>query len=528
MAETITEGTLNGKKRKAVKLADKTLVFDANRDVEDILYNAYAEKLQVGKVSGKSWLDKFVNKNLDAIEANLSDDPDTALSALREINRVAYKTQDFFNKKKSMDVDFSKYLLRDCLSPWQKNVYDDFSKRKSILGGRRLGKSWLMVELALKHVLNGPIVVNGVSRKRTAAIIGLTLEKTATIYWDNIKAAIEHAHISTTRIDNGTYTVVLSNGNVLQLCGNNSKAEREKLRGLDLSFAGIDEMQSQQGLYYLMNSIIGPMIKGTDGDIVCAGTAPLTANTQWERIILDRDNWSFHHGNMMDNPFIPNHENALEEVLRENNWTRDNIIFRREYLAEIAYDTNRMIYPIRKYYDSIEAGYTPRRCVIGVDYGWADYSSFAPILSDDDGKMYLVDEFKQNKISSTDLVNKAHEIVEKIHTEWNIEYENIVFVADSSHQQISADMCNRGMNVINAYKQDEAYQIAQVNEALNLGDLLIKKEGYFDLECNELSWQVNEEKNTVIYRIDDDLFHPDIADSVKYALTYIRSQAYMG
>ena len=58
--------------------------------------------------------------------------------------------------------------------------------------------------------------------------------------------------------------------------------------------------------------------------------------------------------------------------------------------------------------------------------------------------------------------------------------------------------------------------------ALALGDLLIEENKPFDAECNQLVWQWNDEKGCVIYKVDDDAYHPDIADSVKYAWnTYI-------
>lgn len=101
--------------------------------------------------------------------------------------------------------------------------------------------------------------------------------------------------------------------------------------------------------------------------------------------------------------------------------------------------------------------------------------------------------------------------------------EDIKVVADSSHQQISQDIYNQGVyNIQNAYKLDENYQWARLGEALALGDLLIEENKPFDAECNQLVWQWNDEKGCVIYKVDDDAYHPDIADSVKYAWnTYI-------
>lgn len=522
----VTKGEVKGKKKKAVKLKDGTLVFDANKDVEDILYSSYAEKLQTGTVSQKTWLSSFVNTTLDSLATAVSTTPEIAPTALREINKIANNTQVYANKKKTVDVDFACYLLRKMLFPWQIKFFDDKCNKITLLAGRRAGKSYSIVKKAIAHCVSGKIKTENGEKKRQAVIIGLTFEKTCALYWDAVKDTIEKCHIPFENIDNGACKVVFSNGNELFLYGNNSRAEREKLRGFDVSFVAIDECQSQQALLYLYESILAPQLKGTKGEIVLAGTAPLVANTFWERAINDTS-YSHFHATMENNPSIPDYQNALKDVLEENHWTEDNITYRREYLGEIAYDTERMIYPSRYYYTSIPQDFRPIGAVIGLDYGWRDYSSFAPIVYDEKGQMYLVHEWKQNKTASSELVKVANEIKEKLHKEFDIPYSEILFVADSSHQQISQDMQNRGINIQNAYKFDENYRIAQVAEALAVQDLYIKKDEPFDVECNQLCWKFNDERGSVVYQIDEDVFHPDIADSVKYAVTQIRSQGYL-
>lgn len=506
---------------RKIKLSDGTIVFNPNKDIEEELYNAYSQKFQTGKVGKTSWIAKFVDKNMDALEKNLDINPDSAASTLREINRVVSSTQEFYNKRNQLDADLSEYMLRKRLFPWQQKVYDETRQRIKMLCGRRSGKSFTVIELALRECLKPPI---GKDRPRCAIILGLGKEKTAQIYWDNIRKAIDECHIKTNHIDNGSYTITFANGNILRLLGNGNKKEREEIRGKDFSFIAIDEMQSQQGLYYLFESIIKPIIKGTNGTIVCLGTAPLSAGTIWEEIIND-DKYVGFHATMEDNPSTPNFEHALEEVLEENHWTRDNITFRREYLAEIAYDTNRMVYPNRTYYEELPKDFKPVKAYIGVDYGWRDYSSFAPILIDAHGECYLWDEWKQNKTAASQTVEVAKTINEKIHKQFNIPMEDIQFVADTSHQQISIDMLNQGVtNIRNAYKQDEKYQIARVAEALEVGYLHIKKNGYFDQECDMLVWKWNEEKGCVIYELDDSVYHGDISDSVKYAYNQYLSE----
>ena len=525
----VTTGTVNGKTMKAVKTPGGCTLFMPEDDIEEVLNSSWAEVLDSGKVSNNSFLGKLIQQSAQRISIEASKDANTAMFAINSMNKIAKNTAQYYNKKKTTDTDFSEYLLKKMLFPWQQKVFESNRKKKTMCCGRRSGKTFSVVQQALKECLKGPILCpDGTKKTRIAAIIGLTVEKTANLYWENIKSAIEKCHISTSKVDNGAYTVYFSNGSILQLLGNNSKAEREKIRGADYCFVAIDECQSQSGMYYLCEDILKPILKGTDGTLVLLGTGPISAGGYWERCIND-DAFEHFHATMEDNPTVPNYEHALQDVLEENHWDKNNITYRREYLGEIAYDTERMILPKRVYYDAIPDDFHPVKCYIGVDYGWRDYSSFAPIIIDAQGQGYLVGEWKQNKTGATELVNKAKSIVDAFHKKYNLPMEDIHIVADSSHQQISVDFYNQGITQVeNAYKQDENYQWARLGEALELGELQIVKNDPFDRECDALVWQWNAEKGCVIYKIDEDTFHPDIADSVKYAWNQYLSDRNLG
>ena len=268
---------LKGKPAKAVKLTDGTLVFQPNEDIEELLYTAFAEKFVNGKTNQKTWIAQFVDQQMDSLKQSLKKDPYVALSTTREVNKIVSNTQSYFNTKKQTDSDFSEYLLKKMLFPWQQKVFESTAKKKTMCCGRRSGKTYNVVQQALKECLKGPILCpDGTKKPRIAAIIGLTVEKTANLYWENIKSAIEKCHINTSKVDNGGYTVYFSNGSILQLLGNNSKAEREKIRGADYCFVAIDECQSQAGMYYLCEDILKPILKGTDGILVLLGTGPFS------------------------------------------------------------------------------------------------------------------------------------------------------------------------------------------------------------------------------------------------------------
>lgn len=493
-------------------------------DAVDCLYNSLAEYFTTGKVSGSSHLGKIIQKDFDIIEKGLkNNNPD--LRHLKDLMEITGKVQEYRDNKKATDKDFIEYLLRKNLFDWQKKVFDDYSKKIDLICGRRSGKSYTIVDLMLKHCNEGydNIEVDGriVKKPRSAVYIGLTLQKAANNVWQLLKDEIQRCKIPTLKIDNSAYRIDFANGAFIELAGNSTKAEREKIRGKDSSMFIIDEAQSHQGLGYLITSIIQPIVKGRNGVMVLSGTGPITAGGVWEQVIND-NTWSKHTATMEDNPTIP--ANALRDVLVENGWDENNITYRREYLGEIVYDQNRLIIPNRSYYsiDDIK-NRTFDACIIGGDYGFSDYNAFVPMIRDSlSKKWYVIDTVRKNHLSSNEIVNEFLALSKKIEDEWKIPKNNQYAVMDSSHQQISRDIYNKGFfNISNAEKIGEVQMFQDLSTDCSLGNVLIVKGSEVDNACNIASWRFDEERQAVIYEVDDKFNHEnkisDIMDALKYA-----------
>ena len=487
--------------------------------IEDI-YNNLGNYFN-GQGTTNTHLGNVLNHYLKTMESKSKSSFD-ARNSLSLILDLAKETQSYIDNKKDADKDYIIYNLQKGLFKWQKPVYEDTSSVIALMCGRRSGKSYVIADKMIKHCIEGTdnIIQDGltVRKYRTAIYVGLTVEKAASIMWDLLKDLIKNNRIPVKKIDNGNYTIEFSNGNKIKLLGNNSKAEREKIRGMDFSFCAIDEMQSQQGVNYLITSIIQPILKGRNGQLALLGTGPLSAGTYWEQQ-LDNPEISHYTATMADNPTIPNYKEALNDILIQNKWSEDNITFRREYLGEVAYDTNVIVYPTRKYFTSLPSDFHPVKCVIGVDFGWTDCTALAPILFDAQDQAYLVNEFKENHIEASAVIEKCKEVGDFIHTKYGIPVDDIYMVADNARPDLIRSIYNKGLtNIYGSYKLGEAYQIAMVKDWLESGQLLIQKDGCFDAECDKVCWKVENEQ--IIHELDDKLYHGDMDDCVKYAITF--------
>lgn len=507
--------------KNAPKLVKQVLPSKEAYSLLDDFAAAAFEYLYNGKITSATNLARYVEILFQPLE-QVDDNKQLALYNTGKLIEILEWCQNTIDKKKKTDKEFVQFLLYKVLFPWQKEVYNDSSKVITMLCGRRSGKSFVDACKMIDHCLGGPDAIdtpNGrVVKNRCAYYVGLTTDKAKEIMWPTLTMLVESARCPVSKIDNSSLSITFSNGSEIRLTGNANTAQQEKLRGLDFSMVIIDEMQSQKGLTYFIDSIIGPILDGRNGTLILSGTSPLTAGTLWEQYIQN-PKISHYHATMKDNPTIPNYNEALEKVLEQHGWQSDNITYRREYLAELAYDTSILVYPKRTYYEDnpLPKGFKPVKCYIGLDYGYRDCTAFAPVFIDENNNMILAHEFKQQGMSASAKVEKAKELYAFIKNTYKL--DDIWFIQDHNEQDVGADIFAEGVeHVVNAYKRNEAYQIGLVRDCLESGRLLIRKGDHFDQECDRLVWQKDENTNTVIYKLDDKAYHGDISDAVRYAV----------
>lgn len=519
--EKIVEGTLKGEKKKAVKLKGGTLVFDKEKDVEEMLYSAYSEKLQTGKVSDKSWLGKFISKNLDTVNDTLNGD--NAVCALREINNVVCKTNEYLSKKRAVDIDFIEYQLFKMLLPWQKEVMSDISKKKLLICSRRTGKTYYEAVAMVKHCLKGTddIMVGErlVNKRRCCIYVAMTITKAAQNIWKTLNDIIASTRVPVTKIDNSKYLIEFANGSYIQLAGNNDKKEREKMRGDDWSMAIIDEVQSQTSMDYIMTSLLGPIVKARKGEFILSGTGPLIRG-YWSNLIENGkdEGWSIYHKTVYDNLTIEDPDEYIENALKDFGGDVNNPTFQREYLGNICWDDNLLIYPKVTYYDEVPKDFKPVYAYGGMDLGMRDDNAIEWLIIDDMSRGYLVSEWSQNNTDGTTLYEKAVASQKLVSKTYKIPIENIVIACDTNMQVMTQDFYNRGLTTLqNAIKFPLKYSYALINEAFASGQIKIPKGGPADIDCSYTCYQFDQENKRIVYEEDKKTHHENAMAAIRYA-----------
>lgn len=484
----------------------------------DAFYAEIESMLTTGNVKSNmpisNWVKRGVNNMLTKGK------PDVVMSNFKQ---MVIDTQQHIDSRTEIDKDYTEYLISRKLIPWQRDYFTDGSKRIAVQAGRRSGKTYANALKAVSHCLDGYDTIGSVRKVRKVIIIGLTKEKTAEQYWNLIKDIIKECRISTTQINSSEYVVKFSNGSSIRLSGNASKAEREKLRGDEYSLIIIDEAQSQQGLRYMLESIFEPIAYARDSQIILSGTGAIIKGSVWQEITdgnLARM-WRHYHCTMRDNPTIANCESVLMQVLVDKGWKEDDCEYIREYLGENCYDSTRTVISNYKIYEEDELkAKNPifEQCIIGLDYGFTDYNSFVPVLVDNQGLRWVRNVFKKNRMSASEIVAKANE-----YSEWakSLKIPKVMFIADINDQSVSQDIWRSGINIVNAYKVDERLQWAKLKERLSTGEMILPQDCVLIDECARTVWKYDEDRKQVIGEIDDDIYHPEALDALKYVNYYL-------
>lgn len=499
--------------KNEVVLKDGTkMTMRDGKDLLELYHQAVFDLFMSQKTDTKNPIAPFIQSAFEnTLDAN----------KYQTLEHIIKDTAEYFSQNNA-DRDYIEFLLSKELFSWQKDLLVDKSKKITLLCGRRSGKSFGEAAVAVNHCIDGFDKINGFKKARKVAIIGLTVQKCVDVFWQNVLNFAKTSKMKF-KANNSENVVRFANGATITLFGNNSKAEREKIRGEEYSLIIIDEAQSQHSLEYLLTDILEPIIVGRDSTVILSGTGSLTGFGKWADITTGEEcqQWKHYTATMRENPTIPDAEIALEKVLQEHGWTIENITFQREYLAKNVIDKSRIVFPNVHYYKDVPKDFIATGCYVGVDYGWEDFNAFATIVWDNAGKIYLVKEERFNHASVTEIVNKAKEIREFISKTFKVE---AVFVADNSDQSISREIYNCGVKIQNAYKVDVFMQISRLKEYLENGTLSIREKGFSDWESKQTVWKWDDEKKCVIYEIDDDYFHPDILHALRYAVNTYRSK----
>lgn len=488
-----------------------------NREIKGQIYDTLRTALvkPQGK-SKKSFTEDFIKKMLEEAKENPSGPLGQLIAKQLMQDDIITSLDEATEKYLSKDYDFMEYRLIKFLYDKQREIFlDNLVRRKCIMTSRRCGKTTLATRLLVKDCIRPG---------RNALFISLKFENAIRQAFDETLKMANEIDLSIARSSKSEGIIEFNNGSSILFKGNSNKAEADKFRGGKYSLVIIDECQSQTNMNYLVNDVIGPMLMDyDDSTLILQGTPPRVPHTYFEKV-WNNDEWKRYHFKMSDNPFIKNVGKEIEKICLEKGITIDDSLIRREYMGELAYDTEAQVFKGRTTYlipsNLAELNFT--NICVGVDFGFSDYNAVVSLAYNKNTRQAWV--IRENKFNHADIstivsVIKEHDEAAKAALlEKGMEPEVDVF-CDNNEKSIIAELKrNYGVRAYPAWKHDKAMAIEQLAEELRTGRMNIPLHGALDDEMDSILYKRDEGTDAILPELDEDLgVHPDIMMALLYA-----------
>lgn len=345
--------------------------------------------------------------------------------------------------------------------------------------------------------------------------IGLTLDSAKDIMWGVLQEINDRFKIGCTFTES-KLEMKHPNGARLKLVGADHKNFIKRLRGRKYPGVAIDEAQDMgPHLESLVDDVLTPSISDyADGWIALTGTpGPVPQGYFFEVTQNGKFGYSVHKWTMLENPYMPNPEQFIAELIAKKGWLPDNPTLRREYRNEWVLDTNSLWIRYNEKlnnYDELPKEHK-WNYILGVDIGFNDADAVAVLAwSETTPVTYLVEESIKSKQGISALFTQIDALQKK--------YDAYKIIMDEGAlgKKIAEDLVPRfKVPLVAADKAKKQTNVELLNDSLRLGNFKAKANSRFALDSYLVS--IDWDKSTPTKIVIKKKPHSDIIDSVLYA-----------
>lgn len=389
----------------------------------------------------------------------------------------------------------------------QSEIYDDNTRFKVVVAGRRFGKTTVSVQHLLKVA----------TRKRGSQVwyVAPTYGMAREIVWNKLKRAIPVQWVA--GVHETLLKITLTNGSVISLKG----ADRpDTLRGVGLDYIVLDEFQDMRKAVW--DEVLRPTLATTGGGALFIGT-PKSFNhfhKLYERGQKQRNRknpeWKSWQFPTISSPFVPTKE---VEQARED---LDPRTFRQEFEATFETMSGRVYYPFDRAKHVGKYPFNPSLPIwIGQDFN-IDPMSSVIMQPQPNGELWVVDEvvlFNSNVTEVCDVLEQRY---------WRY-LKQIEIFPDPAGSSRSHARGESALDIFRARGFTRIYHRKKhpfVQDRVNaVNAKLYSATGQITLRVDEKCRNMIEAFEQVIYKegsteIDKSLNKEHIADALGYAIEY--------
>ena len=513
----LTSRFQKGQKKSPEEIKKREETKRVNKAIKNLVYEQLKQDLLNGyNAKQKPYYQTFLNNYLKQALKDPNGRPASTVASMIFTPDVLTALDASHEREMANDINFALYKLNEDYFQEQRDVLVEINHSKKILVccSRRAGKSYFCAGAIVKSALKNP--------GSRIIYINLTFKNAVKQIWDNVIKASEETGLQIDKSSKNDGEIEWVNGSSLRIKGNSNNAEADTLRGESkVSLVVIDEAFHQKNMEYAINEVIMPFLAdlGDKATILCTGTPPRIPHTYMEKLWSNDKTWRHYHWTAENNPHIPDFEKFIEEVCKAKGLTKDAPFIQREYYGVIgAYDTEAMVFKNYQTYTELPTSFTANRIAIGCDWGFSDYNSIITVAyNTQSGEAYVIEEKKFNKATVSEIITEVKRSYEAAKNRFGI--DDIQILCDTNEQSITYELyANQHLPAYNAYKYDKASAIAQLSDWLRSGKIKVNANDiYLKDEFERTLYKRDEDDDSILPEIDDDIFHPDAIMALLYA-----------
>lgn len=513
----LTSRFQKGQKKSPEEIKKREETKRVNKAIKNLVYEQLKQDLLNGdSAKQKPYYQTFLNNYLKQALKDPNGRPATTIASMIFTPDILTALDASHEREMANDINFALYKLNEDYFQEQRDVLVEINHSKKILVccSRRAGKSYFCAGAIVKSALKNP--------GSRIIYINLTFKNAVKQIWDNVIKASEEVGLQIDKSSKNDGEIEWVNGSSLRIKGNSNNAEADTLRGESkVSLVVIDEAFHQKNMEYAINEVIMPFLAdlGDKATILCTGTPPRIPHTYMEKLWSNDKTWRHYHWTAENNPHIPDFEKFIEEVCKAKGLTKDAPFIQREYYGVIgAYDTEAMVFKNYQTYTELPTSFTANRIAIGCDWGFSDYNSIITVAyNTQSGEAYVIEEKKFNKATVSEIITEVKRSYEAAKNRFGI--DDIQILCDTNEQSITYELyANQHLPAYNAYKYDKASAIAQLSDWLRSGKIKVNANDiYLKDEFERTLYKRDEDDDSILPEIDDDIFHPDAIMALLYA-----------
>ena len=513
----LTSRFQKGQKKSPEEIKKREETKRVNKAIKNLVYEQLKQDLLNGdSAKQKPYYQTFLNNYLKQALKDPNGRPATTVASMIFTPDILTALDASHEREMANDINFALYKLNEDYFQEQRDVLVEINHSKKILVccSRRAGKSYFCAGAIVKSALKNP--------GSRIIYINLTFKNAVKQIWDNVIKASEAVGLQIDKSSKNDGEIEWVNGSSLRIKGNSNNAEADTLRGESkVSLVVIDEAFHQKNMEYAINEVIMPFLAdlGDKATILCTGTPPRIPHTYMEKLWSNDKTWRHYHWTAENNPHVPDFEKFIEEVCEAKGLTKDAPFIQREYYGVIgAYDTEAMVFKNYQSYTELPTSFTANRIAIGCDWGFSDYNSIITVAyNTQSGEAYVIEEKKFNKATVSEIITEVKRSYEAAKNRFGI--DDIQILCDTNEQSITYELyANQHLPAYNAYKYDKASAIAQLSDWLRSGKIKVNANDiYLKDEFERTLYKRDEDDDSILPEIDDDIFHPDAIMALLYA-----------